>query len=167
LAAYVAPVQMGEENGGLDIDMIRSRLARDLPEYMVPSEIMVLPELPLNANGKLDRKNLPKAGSPTSKRPPIRPPRDLVEEELAALWRRVLKIEAVGLDDHFFNLGGHSLRAMNLVGGIRQKFQVELPVKAVFDHPLLSDLSLLVKEKIAEREELLRLLSEVEAMERP
>jgi amino acid adenylation domain-containing protein len=117
---------------------LRQQLAEHLPAHMVPSAIVVLPSLPLNANGKLDRAALP---APDAGRPDSRGPRTPQEERLAGLMAEVLGLERVGIDDDFFELGGHSLLAMRLVGLIRQQLGAELPVRAVFETPSVAALA--------------------------
>ncbi|MDQ7806472.1 amino acid adenylation domain-containing protein [Amycolatopsis sp. A133] len=123
LIAYVAP------SG--DPVALRASLAGRLPEYLVPSTIVVLPELPVNANGKLDRAALPDPEVRTSGRVARTP----AEQALCELFADVLGVPAVGPDDGFFTLGGHSLLATRLVSRIRALLGVEVPIRAVFDAP--------------------------------
>ena len=108
-----------------------ARLRAVLPEYMVPSAIVVLPELPLNANGKLDRRALPAPEVTTTTRVARTP----AEQALCELFADVLGVPGVGPDDGFFTLGGHSLLATRLVSRIRGLLGVEVPIRAVFDAP--------------------------------
>ena len=116
LAAYVVP-RAGE---ALPADL-RERLRALLPEHMVPSRLIALPELPLNANGKVDRRAL-------AARDPVEaagaedftPPRTPLEERLAAIWSEVLGQPRVGVHDDFFALGGHSLLAIRVLARIRR-----------------------------------------------
>ncbi|MGZ4976321.1 MAG: amino acid adenylation domain-containing protein [Methylobacter sp.] len=127
------------DNSSFNPDDLRTWLKARLPDYMVPSHVMHLDSLPLTANGKIDRKALPAPEArPTAG---FSPPATPAEELLAALWAGVLKRDAVGRHDHFFELGGHSLLATQLVARIRDSFQVELPIRAVFEHPQLSALA--------------------------
>ncbi|TAN35324.1 MAG: amino acid adenylation domain-containing protein, partial [Verrucomicrobia bacterium] len=117
----------------------RTWLKARLPDYMVPSHFVVLDSLPLTPNGKIDRKALP---APEFKQTTgfnglATPSEDL----LAALWAGILKREAISRYDNFFDLGGHSLLATQLIARIRESFQVELPIRAVFEHPELSSLA--------------------------
>ncbi|MFF1614786.1 amino acid adenylation domain-containing protein, partial [Amycolatopsis sp. NPDC058278] len=123
LIAYVAP------SG--DPVALRASVAERLPEYLVPSAVVVLPELPVNANGKLDRAALPDPEVRTSGRVARTP----AEQALCELFADVLGVAAVGPDDGFFTLGGHSLLATRLVSRIRALLGVEVPIRAVFDAP--------------------------------
>ncbi len=129
LIAYVAP------SG--DPIALRASLAARLPEYLVPSAIVVLPELPVNANGKLDRAALPDPEIRTSGRVARTP----AEQALCELFADVLGVPAVGPDDGFFALGGHSLLATRLVSRIRALLGVEVPIRAVFDAPTAARLA--------------------------
>jgi len=134
IAAYLTT-----DNGSFSSDELRNWLKARLPDYMVPSHFMILDSLPLTPNGKIDRKALPapEAQQAAGFSPPVTP----TEELLAALWAGVLKREAIGRHDHFFERGGHSLLATQLIARIRESFQVELPIRAVFEHPQLSELA--------------------------
>jgi amino acid adenylation domain-containing protein len=113
---------------------LREHLAARLPEYMVPASFTVLPALPLTAHGKMDRRALPE---PESGRPELREsfvePRNDLEAAVAAMWAEVLGLESVGVGDGFFELGGNSLLAMQLVWRMEEAFRVELPLSALFE----------------------------------
>jgi hypothetical protein len=106
---------------------LHSYLRERLPEYMVPSVFVVLSEMPLTLNGKVDRKALP---APGQERPAVSAgyvePRNSVEETLAGVWAELLGVERVGVYDNFFELGGHSLRATQVVSRVRSTFGADL-----------------------------------------
>ncbi|HEV8577638.1 MAG TPA: amino acid adenylation domain-containing protein [Thermoanaerobaculia bacterium] len=122
---------------------LRSFLRRLLPAYMLPSAFVMLDALPLTSAGKVDRKALPSPEDLERSRS-VRPwnaPRTPVEEVLCGIWTQVFNLERVSAGDDFFELGGHSLLATQLVSRVRETFAVELPLRALFDAPVLSDLA--------------------------
>jgi amino acid adenylation domain-containing protein len=120
--------------GGQLKDYLKTRL----PNYMFPSQIMVLDRLPLSPNGKLDRRCLPApSATSTNREMPVTP----TEELLATLWQVLLKVKSVGRRDNFFELGGHSLLATQLITRIRDNFGLELPVRKVFEQSVLFELA--------------------------
>ncbi|WP_443677792.1 amino acid adenylation domain-containing protein [Mycobacterium angelicum] len=114
-------------------------MADRLPPYMVPAAVVVLAELPLTVNGKLDRRALPAPEFDSAVA--YRRPRDQREQLLAGLFAEVLGLARVGIDDEFFHLGGHSLTAMRLVARVRAEMGVEVPIRAVFDMPTVAGLA--------------------------
>jgi amino acid adenylation domain-containing protein len=135
LVAYLTAVEKSVNLGGQLKDYLKIRL----PNYMVPSQIMVLDQFPLTANGKLDHRALPTPNivSSTNWEMPVTP----TEEMLATLWQTLLKVKSVGRQDNFFELGGHSLLATQLVARIRDTLGVEIPVRKVFEQSVLSELA--------------------------
>ncbi|WP_329791965.1 amino acid adenylation domain-containing protein [Lentzea sp. DG1S-22] len=134
LIAYVTP-----SAESVDREAVRLFVAGRLPEYMVPSVLVVLESLPLTPNGKVDRRGLPEpelGGGAV-----FRAPRNAREEVLAGLFAEVLGVAAVGVDDDFFALGGHSLLATRLVSRVRAVTGAELPIRAVFDDPTIARLA--------------------------
>ena len=134
------------------VSELRSLLKGRLPEYMVPSAFVVLDELPLTPNGKVDRRALP---APDHTRPELEEafvaPRTPVEEVVAGIWAEVLGMEQVGIHDNFFELGGHSLKATQVVSRVREAFQVELPLRSLFESPTVAELALAVTQSQGER----------------
>jgi amino acid adenylation domain-containing protein len=118
---------------------LRSFLKQKLPDHMIPSAFVFLDNFPLTPSGKIDRRAL---AAPNQRRPELdqayAAPRSPAEELTAGIWAGLLKLDAVGIHDNFFDLGGHSLLATQLVSRIRDRFQLELPVRAVFEHPTVA-----------------------------
>jgi amino acid adenylation domain-containing protein len=147
LVAYYVP----EGADGPTPAELRSHLRESLPEHMVPSLFMPLAELPLNANGKVDRRALPAPEERLADEEdtaPRTPPRNPVEEVIAGIWEDLLGLDprgrsgqAVGVDDDFFHLGGHSLLAIRLLARLRAVLGVDLPVQQVFDAPTIAGLA--------------------------
>ncbi len=141
IAYVVAPGRAGGE-AGPGVAELRNYLKQRLPDYMVPSFLVLLEALPLTPNGKLDRKALPAPRRDGADSPQTYvPPRTLIEEALAAIWVPVLGVERVGRFDNFFWLGGHSLAAIQIISRVREGFHVELSVRNVFESPTLAEFS--------------------------
>ncbi len=117
LAAYVVP----HGDAAFDVAALRGDLRRHLPENLVPSAVVVLDALPLNPNGKVNRRALPAPGREAFSGAGFVAPEDELQADLAAVWERLLGIEGVGIDDDFFDLGGHSLMAVQLVHAIGER----------------------------------------------
>jgi amino acid adenylation domain-containing protein len=147
---------------------LRDFLRQKLPDYMVPSTFVRLDALPQTPTGKVDRLALPALGQT---RPDLAEafvaPRTPVEEGLAAIWAQVLGVEQVGIHDNFFELGGHSLLATQVMSRLCNTFQVELPLRSLFDAPTLASLALAVSQcqaEQAEQAEMGHLLAELEGL---
>ena len=135
LIAYVVVDGAGDHDA-VTADL-RGFVADRLPEFMVPAAFVLLDRLPLTANGKVDKAALP---APVFGSGEYRAPRTKEEELLAEIFAEVLEVERVGVDDDFFDLGGHSLKATRLIGRVRRAFGAEVPIRAVFDHPTVAEL---------------------------
>ncbi|WP_175653605.1 non-ribosomal peptide synthetase [Pseudomonas sp. Marseille-P9899] len=138
LAAYL--VARGEVDADALREDLKTALKASLPDYMVPTHFVLLAAMPLTPNGKLDRKALPKPDTTQAQTAYVAPVTEL-EQQLAAIWAEVLKIERVGLNDSFFELGGHSLLAAQMIARIKKQLSVSLPLRTLFEKPLLSELA--------------------------
>jgi amino acid adenylation domain-containing protein len=141
LVGYVVE---GEE-GQVRESELRERLREGLPEYMVPAAIEKMKEIPLNASGKVDRKKLTGMASEAKILNDGMAPRDFVELELTRLCQELLGRDGIGIRDNFFDLGGHSLLAIRLISMIHRKFNVRIPLAAIFQHPSIEALAPLLR----------------------
>jgi nonribosomal peptide synthetase DhbF len=137
LAAYWVPVDEGAD--GPDAAALRAHLKALLPEYMVPSAYVRLDRLPLTANGKLDRRALPEPEALSTAEPVE--PRTVTERVIAEIWMEVLDVERVGVEDDFFALGGHSLKAAQVLARISRRLEVELSLRVIFETPTVAGLA--------------------------
>ncbi len=137
LVAYL----VAENDAELSASDLREALARQLPDYMLPSAFVQLDTLPLNANGKLDRQALPAPEAAALSVREYEAPQGPIEEAIAALWQERLNVARVGRRDNFFELGGHSLLAVQLLSHIRATLGVEVPLRALFASPSLAALA--------------------------
>ncbi|WP_189152426.1 AMP-binding protein, partial [Streptomyces lacrimifluminis] len=133
LTGYYAPAEASVES-------VRAHLTDRLPDYMVPSALVVLQALPLNANGKVDRRALPVPDAAEEPGDGHVAPRTVTEERIAEVWAQVLGLERVGVEDGFFEIGGHSIRAVALVGALRSA-GYDVGVRDVFEHRTVAELS--------------------------
>lgn len=136
----------------VDPDAVREALAAALPDYMVPASIQVLASLPRMPNGKVDRNALPAPDAVGPARPPFVEPSTALERVLAGMWSELLGVDAVGLDDNFFRLGGHSLLVTQLIFRLREVLPVEISLRAVFDHPTVGALAEVLRGDGEQRE---------------
>ncbi|MEJ6479888.1 non-ribosomal peptide synthase/polyketide synthase [Nostoc punctiforme UO1] len=145
LVAYIVPQKeqtcTERSRSTLTVSFVRSFLKEKLPEYMVPSAIVILEVLPLTPNGKLDRRALPAPDLHSQLLDKYVAPRNPIEEILSLIWAQVLKVEQVGIHDNFFELGGHSLLATQLISRVRTSLKVELPLRSLFAAPTVAELS--------------------------
>ncbi|PYP82401.1 MAG: non-ribosomal peptide synthetase, partial [Blastocatellia bacterium AA13] len=137
IAAYV----VFEEGKAASISELRQFLTERLPDYMIPGWFVALDELPLTANGKIARDRLPAPDQADVEADRYAAPRTPVEELLSGIWSEVLGLERVGVLDDFFELGGHSLLATQVVSRIREAFGVELPLRDLFERPVIRELA--------------------------
>lgn len=161
LVAYVVL----KHGGASAVDELRGHLKRQVPEYMLPDSFVILDTLPLTSNGKIDRRKLASVSTREGHRDDFVPPRTELEVKLAGLWAEVLSVERVSVNDNFFDLGGHSLLATRLMFKVRELFDVELPVRALFEAPTLAGFAVVIVQHQAEQidsEEMARLLADLE-----
>ncbi|WP_223635810.1 non-ribosomal peptide synthetase [Corallococcus sp. EGB] len=128
---------------GADVDAggLKATLRDRLPEYMVPSAFVLLEAFPLTPSGKLDRRALPAPNDDADTAQAFVAPRTPLETEVAEIFAALLRLPRAGAHDHFFERGGHSLLATQVTARLRDRLQVELPVRALFEHPTVEELA--------------------------
>jgi len=136
LAYLVTRHPLAEQEQAALREQLKTALRARLPEYMVPSYLVLLERMPLTPNGKLDRKALPRPDAGALQKHYV-PPVTARECQVAAIWAEVLGVAQVGLSDHFFEIGGHSLLATRVVSRVRQALAIDVPLKALFEQPEL------------------------------
>ncbi|MCG8317534.1 MAG: amino acid adenylation domain-containing protein [Pseudomonadales bacterium] len=162
LVAYVVADQASLEAGAL-----KTALRKRLPEYMVPAFYVMLDQMPLTGNGKVDKKALPDPEGATAATGQYVAPRNDTEEQLVAIWQEVLNREQIGIKDNFFDIGGHSLLATQIVSRIREQFNVELALSVLFEDPTVEGIALhLLEAELggADEDDLAAMLAEIEGL---
>ncbi|WP_293066656.1 MULTISPECIES: non-ribosomal peptide synthetase [unclassified Moorena] len=156
---------LNSEVGKQLVPELREYLQSRLPEYMVPSGLMVLSQLPLTPNGKVDRKALPVPDVSSNVSTEYVAPQTETQKALAEIWQELLGIEKVGIHDNFFfDLGGHSLKATQVVSRVRNILGIELTLKRLFESPTIADMakSLEVLSQLAQGENTLKYQTEID-----
>jgi bacitracin synthase 3 len=148
ICAYIVPA--GQTQGALDAAELREYLSKDLPDYMIPSSVVPLEKIPLTPNGKIDRARLPEPQIKAEEK--YTAPRDEIEKGLEALWAEILGIDKgiIGLDNNFFKLGGHSLKATILITRIKKRFNANVQLVDVFKVPTVRGLARCVRDAAKE-----------------
>jgi amino acid adenylation domain-containing protein/non-ribosomal peptide synthase protein (TIGR01720 family) len=148
LVAYVVGKKGKVESGAL-----RMHVKSKLPEYMVPGVVVEMKEMPLTANGKVNRAALPapERGGRGRGEEGYVGPRTAVEEVLAGIWAEVLRMERVGVEENFFELGGHSLLATQVMSRIRREWGVELPLRSLFEEQTIAGLGREIEKRMGEQ----------------
>jgi len=138
IVAYI----VSPEGADVSVNDIRRFLSVKLPEYMMPSSFVTLSALPLTPNGKVDREALPAPGlGRAGMEEAYVAPRTVLEEAVARIWAETIGIELLGVHDNFFELGGHSLLATQVISRIREEFEVELPVRMMFEGMTVAEMA--------------------------
>ncbi len=136
LVAYLVPA----DDRPLDKDGIRTYAARQLPDYMVPSSWIQIQQMPLSPNGKIDRQALSRIESTEPAQASMKyvEPQTPIQRGLAEIWTEVLGRDTIGIHDHFFNIGGHSLMATQVISRVNDTFNVSIPVARMFERPTIA-----------------------------
>ncbi|WP_020479986.1 non-ribosomal peptide synthetase [Mastigocladopsis repens] len=141
LVAYTVPTSASSIQHSVLIHDLRNFLKEKLLEYMIPSAFVILKALPLTPNGKVDRNALPAPDEAVATQRNFVIPRTPVEEVLAGIWAQLLFLQKVSIEDNFFDLGGHSLVATQVISRLRTTFGVELPLRQLFESPTVAELA--------------------------
>jgi amino acid adenylation domain-containing protein len=153
LIAYAAVGDMSSDESAAFSVSLRERMHETLPAYLVPWAIFVVPDIPLNPNGKVDRSSLPAARMPRNVWNDYVPPSDDVERRLTTIWAAALEVDSVGVTDDFFELGGHSLLAAELIIALQDEFGVKITARTLFLHPTVEQLAEELREVQADAEQ--------------
>jgi amino acid adenylation domain-containing protein len=146
IVAYIVAV------GRLPAAELREYLSMELPDYMIPSYFVQLEKMPVTPNGKLDRSALPEPGTRAGNEYSYSAPGNRMEERLAQMWAEVLQVPVgIGIDDNFFHLGGHSLKAAVLVSRVHKEFNVRIPLAEMFKKPTIRGLSVYIKGAVEDK----------------
>ena len=145
LVSYMVPKQQAPQNN----KDLRDFLATQLPDYMVPATFVWLKSLPLNANGKLDRRQLP-VPEPEQETTEyyMHPPRNPIEEILQDIWQNILGTTKIGIHDNFFQIGGHSLLATQVIARVRSLLKVDLSIASLFELPTIAHLAQKIEHEL-------------------
>jgi amino acid adenylation domain-containing protein len=147
LVAYVTTHNGPDFSSGPRMEELRAHLESALPEYMIPSAFIVLNSFPLTANGKLDRQALPAPDSQDHLGQRFEPPQGEMEEALAAIWQDVLRVQKIGRDSKFLELGGHSVQGMRVVVRVAERFGIQMSFPDLFQHPTVRQMAELVRTR--------------------
>jgi amino acid adenylation domain-containing protein len=159
LIAYVIPKQPA--SAGLREDLLTA-LKTQMPDYMVPSHLLFIDHLPLNANGKLDRKALPEPDADLRHSTYVAP-RTQLEQALVQLWQQSLKVERVGISDSFFELGGHSILAIELIANLKARLNHTVRLQELLANPSIAELARFISQKHREQTQCLVALNNAPA----
>jgi amino acid adenylation domain-containing protein len=151
----------GYYEGEVEVTEMRQFLREKLPGYMVPSCLVKLEKLPLTLNGKIDRKALPEACELTSSRE-YQAPRNELEAKLVEIWKEVIGLQKVGIDDNFFEIGGHNLKAMQLVSRIHDQLGIEVGIREIFRAPTVGSMGEYLAAKKGEAANLIPVIEAAE-----
>ncbi|MEV7022686.1 amino acid adenylation domain-containing protein, partial [Kitasatospora sp. NPDC093558] len=135
---------VAEQDAAIDPDLVREKLAEQLPEYMVPSAFAVIDRIPLTANGKVDRRALPTVDAADA----YQPPATATEERIAGIWAELLGRPRVSVEDTFFTLGGHSILAIRMTSRLQDEFDLDLSIGTVFAEPTVRRLAAAIEDQI-------------------
>ncbi len=137
LCAFIVAV----DEKKLDINEVKEKLSNQIPSYMLPTYIVQLESMPLNQNRKIDRKALPEIDLSQVDTEYVAPPRNEMEEKICKIYSEILGIKKIGIKNNFFQMGGHSLKAIGVVSKLKKELQLKVEVSNIFNYPTVEELS--------------------------
>ncbi|MGI9542260.1 MAG: phosphopantetheine-binding protein, partial [Cyclobacteriaceae bacterium] len=141
----VGYLTLDKEKESLNVKELQNFLGKSLPHYMIPAIYVFLKSFPLNTNGKIDRKKLPKPNLETSKN--YQAPESLLEQKIADIWMETLAITRVGRQDNFFEQGGDSLKAMRMISRLKKTLSHNVSIRLLFEHPILWEFASIIEKE--------------------
>ena len=149
----------------IDVKEVRAALRAELPQYMIPTHFITVQDLPSSPDDSIDHKALPSLDAYTPPERPIQEPRTPTERLIADAWSNVLHIDRIGVNDNFFDLGGHSLHATRVIALLQEPLQLDLPFRVFYQNPTVSSLALAITELQASQEsddDIMKMIEELE-----
>ncbi|MGA4721898.1 amino acid adenylation domain-containing protein [Fictibacillus nanhaiensis] len=144
-----------ESNSMISNSELNDFLNQKLPYYMVPSKYICLESLPTTSSGKVDRKSLPKNDFyDEAPKKNFEGPGTLIEAKMVGIWSEVFKVDLISINDNFFELGGHSLIAIRIVSRVRDVFNMDIPIRCIFENPVLKEYCQYIEEKVGSQQHL-------------
>ena len=138
---YLAAYYTTEHGKSIEAKKLRNHLKKILPDYMIPTYLIHLPKFPLNSNGKLDRAQLPAPGEKDLIRKEYESPQGIIEKKLVTIWKDILGIKKISRHDSFFDLGGHSLKILELHSRLEKAYPNRISVAQLFIYHTIADQS--------------------------
>ncbi|MFC2155231.1 amino acid adenylation domain-containing protein [Acidobacteriota bacterium] len=162
---YLVAFYLTEDKSQLDAGELKTYLRQKLPYYMIPAYYVLLEEIPLTPNGKVEKKALPKQADDQRMFVEYTAPRNEIEEKVVDIWQKLLQEEKIGINDNFFALGGNSLKATEFIALTSNTLEIKLSIRDIFDYPTAADFSSMLLEKMEEKAKVEEILKEVENAE--
>jgi amino acid adenylation domain-containing protein len=144
---YLIAYYISNNKKKISSNKLKEKLKQNLPDYMIPNYFVYLEKFPLNQNGKLDRLNLPEPKEKDLEKNKYTSPKTEIEKKVAKIWQEVLNVKKISRNDNFFNLGGHSLKAIQVLSRINSQFKIDLGLKDVFESPTIFEIVNRIKKR--------------------
>lgn len=148
----------------IQITELKEFLALELPEYMIPTSLMKIAAIPLTPNGKVDRKALPAPETNHGTGVEYVAPRTETERKMVEIWEEVLGVTPIGINDNFFQLGGHSLKITSMIARMRNSFDVDLPITEFFNYQTIAEIATMIEKNLSKQKTLEEILREIEEL---